>query len=206
MFKAFADVRIMPKLSADINLVSTSGVIARGNENNAHQPDGTYYLGPGSTPAYGIMNIGVRYDLTAWLQLIAQFNNIFDKHYDTAAQLQSTGFTSTGNFIPGHFPRSAASSPCAGDVLRSRCPCDVLGRYSGPVLTSRLTGDQPQPRLPETPLRDFTAGLVGGIKGVRGAPRPFANFRGCIRHVRIGHVLSLCVIATVGVEWGLWIG
>ena len=25
-----------------------------------HQPDGTYYLGPGSTPAYGIVNIGVR--------------------------------------------------------------------------------------------------------------------------------------------------
>ena len=69
----------MPKLSVDIDLIAASGVFARGNENNAHEPDNTYYLGPGSTPAYGIVNIGVRYDLSKWLQLIAQFNNVFDQ-------------------------------------------------------------------------------------------------------------------------------
>ena len=51
MFKAFADVQVMPKLSVDLDLIAASGVVARGNENNAHQPDGIYYLGPGSTPA-----------------------------------------------------------------------------------------------------------------------------------------------------------
>ena len=68
MFKAFADMQITPKLSVDIDLVAASGVFARGNENNARQPDGTYYLGPGSTPAYGIVNIGARYDLNKWLR------------------------------------------------------------------------------------------------------------------------------------------
>jgi outer membrane receptor protein involved in Fe transport len=111
MFKAFADLRVMPKLSVDVNLVSASGVIARGNENNAHQPDGTYYLGPGSTPAYGVVNIGVRYDLNKVLQLIAQFNNVFDGQYYTAAQLQGTAFTSTGNFIARPLPAVGGAFP-----------------------------------------------------------------------------------------------
>ena len=99
-----------------MDLVAASGVFARGNENNAHEPDGTYYLGPGSTSAYGIVNVGVRYDLSKWLQLIAQFNNGFDTQYYTAAQLQGTGFTGTGNFlarpfpaVPGEFPVQQAT-------------------------------------------------------------------------------------------------
>jgi outer membrane receptor protein involved in Fe transport len=111
MFKAFADVQVMPKLSADVDLVAASGAFARGNENNAHEPDGTYYLGPGSTPAYRIVNVGVRYHLSKWLQLIAQFNNVFDRQYYTAAQLGSTGFTGTGNFIARPFPAVGGEFP-----------------------------------------------------------------------------------------------
>ncbi|HEY7289072.1 MAG TPA: TonB-dependent receptor [Vicinamibacterales bacterium] len=104
MFKAFADVQVLPKLAVDVNLIAASGVYARGNENNAHEPDGTYYLGPGTTPAYGIVNVGARYDLYKWVQLIAQINNLFDAQYYTGAQLQGTGFTSTGNFIARPLP------------------------------------------------------------------------------------------------------
>jgi outer membrane receptor protein involved in Fe transport len=111
LFKAFADVRVAAKLSLNVDLIASSSVFARGNENNDHEPDGTYYLGPGSTSAYGIVNIGVRYDLNEWLQLIAQFNNIFDSDYYTAAQLQATGFTSTGNFIARPFPAIGGEFP-----------------------------------------------------------------------------------------------
>jgi outer membrane receptor protein involved in Fe transport len=111
MFKAFADVQVMPKLSVDLNLMSSSGVLARGNENNEHEPDGVYYLGPGSTSAYGIVNIGVRYDLNRRVQLIAQFNNVFDSEYYTAAQLQGTGFTATGNYIARPFPAVGGEFP-----------------------------------------------------------------------------------------------
>jgi outer membrane receptor protein involved in Fe transport len=104
LFKAYADLQVMSRLSLDINLIASSGVIARGNENNAHNPDGTYYLGPGATPAYGVVNVGARFDLTKRLQLIAQVNNVFDTVYYTAAQLQGTGFTSAGNFIARPFP------------------------------------------------------------------------------------------------------
>jgi outer membrane receptor protein involved in Fe transport len=103
MLKAYADIEVVPKLSLDAGVVAASGVFARGNENNAHEPDGTYYLGPGSTPAYGIVNVGARFDLLERLQLIAQVNNVFDSHYYTAGQLQGTGFTSTGDFIARPF-------------------------------------------------------------------------------------------------------
>jgi len=111
MFKAYADVQISSKVAVDVDLLAASGVLARGNENNAHQPDGTYYLGPGSTPSYGIVNIGARYDLGKWLQVIGQINNMLDTHYYTAAQLQGTGFTSSGAFIAQPFPAIAGEFP-----------------------------------------------------------------------------------------------
>jgi outer membrane receptor protein involved in Fe transport len=111
MMKAFADLQLTPKLSADVDVIAASGVYARGNENNAHAPDGTYYLGPGTTPAYGIVNIGARYDLTRWLQVIAQVNNVFDARYYTASQLQATGFTGTGSYIARPFPPIGGEFP-----------------------------------------------------------------------------------------------
>jgi len=111
MFKAFADLQVSSKISVDLDLIAASGVVARGNENDAHQPDGTYYLGPGSTPSYGVVNIGARYDFNKWLQLIAQINNVFDTKYYTAAQLQATGFTATGNFIARPFPAIQGEFP-----------------------------------------------------------------------------------------------
>jgi outer membrane receptor protein involved in Fe transport len=102
--KVFADVQATPRLSVDVDLVAASGVIARGNEDNAHQPDGTYYLGPGSSPAYAVVNAGARYGLTRWLQLVAQVNNIFDRRYYSAAQLGPTGLTAAGTFVARPLP------------------------------------------------------------------------------------------------------
>ena len=33
-------------------------MFAGGNENNAQEPDGTYYIGKGATPAYAVVNLG----------------------------------------------------------------------------------------------------------------------------------------------------
>ena len=54
MAKAFADIHATSKMSVDVSLTAFSGSLARGNENGLHVPDGTFYLGPGSTPAYAI--------------------------------------------------------------------------------------------------------------------------------------------------------
>jgi outer membrane receptor protein involved in Fe transport len=104
MFKAFGEVRISASVSLDLGVVSSSGVYARGNENNAHQPDGAYYLGVGSTPAYAVVNLGARYQVTPRVGVLLQINNLFDTHYYTAAQLGANGFTDTNAFIARPLP------------------------------------------------------------------------------------------------------
>ena len=109
LFKLFADYRATSRLSVAVDLMASSGMYARGNENNLSQPDGTYYIGAGSTSAYGVVNLGAHYQLAKPLQLIAQVNNLFDSHYNTAAQLGPTGLTAAGTFIARPFP------PIGGD-------------------------------------------------------------------------------------------
>jgi outer membrane receptor protein involved in Fe transport len=104
MLKAFADVEITARVGVDINVISAASSFARGNENNEHEPDGTYYLGEGTADGYAIVNVGGRYALTSRLQLIAQINNLFDREYATGAQLGSTGFTESGTFIARPLP------------------------------------------------------------------------------------------------------
>jgi outer membrane receptor protein involved in Fe transport len=103
MFKAFADAQITRKISADLDFIAVSSSYARGNENNQSRPDGIYYLGPGTSPGYGVVNLGARYQIQKRLQIFAQINNLLDHHYYTAAQLGPTGFTSQGTFIARPF-------------------------------------------------------------------------------------------------------
>jgi hypothetical protein len=50
LLKLNAGVALTPYL--DLNMIGASGSFARGNENNAHQPDGNLYLGPGRSAGY----------------------------------------------------------------------------------------------------------------------------------------------------------
>jgi outer membrane receptor protein involved in Fe transport len=102
--KVYGDLEVTHKLSVDIDVLAAGSIYARGNENNRSQPDGVIYLGSGTTPAYGIVNLGARYQLTKVVQLIAQVNNLFDHHYYTASQLGPNGITSAGTFIARPFP------------------------------------------------------------------------------------------------------
>lgn len=104
MLKAFAEVRVTDKLGVDVNLISAGSSFARGNENNRHEPDGTYYLGEGAADGYAIFNLGARYAVTPRLQVIAQVNNLFDQEYATGAQLGPAGFTESGTFIARPLP------------------------------------------------------------------------------------------------------
>lgn len=103
MFKLFADLQATKKFSLNFGVLALSGAFARGNENNEHQPDGTYYLGEGRSPGYAVANFGARYELNRHVELFARVNNLFDNRYFTAAQLGPTGFTAEGNFIARPF-------------------------------------------------------------------------------------------------------
>jgi outer membrane receptor protein involved in Fe transport len=113
IFKAFAEWQIAPQFSASVDVISVSGVIARGNENNEHEPDGLFYLGSGRTGGYTVANLGAEYRPTPALKVFAQVNNVFDREYFTAAQLGSTGFNSTGNFV---------ARPFAGPIVDGERP------------------------------------------------------------------------------------
>jgi len=104
MAKLFGDVRLSRRIAVHANLVGVGSSYARGNENNAHAADGVYYLGDGSIPGYAVVNLGARVNLTSRLDVIAQFNNVLNTEYSTAAQLGPTGITPSGTFIARPFP------------------------------------------------------------------------------------------------------
>ena len=111
MVKAFTDVRMNSKWNLDFDVIAFSSSYARGNENNQHQPDGLYYLGPGVSPRYAVFDLGSHYQLTPKIQLFAQLNNVFNRKYYTAAQLGPTGFTAAGTFIARPFPAVDGAFP-----------------------------------------------------------------------------------------------
>jgi outer membrane receptor protein involved in Fe transport len=111
MVKAFADLQATAKLSIDLGMVAVSGSYARGNENNLDQPDGVYYLGPGSSPGYAVLNGGARYQVHRRLELFVQVNNLLDRRYYTAAQLGTTAFTAGGAFIARPFSAVGGDFP-----------------------------------------------------------------------------------------------
>ena len=113
--KAFIDVQASSKLFFDFGLVANSSSYVRGNENNAYQPAGNYYLGPGVTPGYAVINFNAHYDLTRRLQLGLEVDNIANRHYYTAGQLAGTFIGSNG--LPVFAPFSAyTSGPQAGNA------------------------------------------------------------------------------------------
>jgi outer membrane receptor protein involved in Fe transport len=102
--KAFAAVQATAKLRFDISEVAVSSSYARGKEDNAYKADGLYYLGPGISPGYALTNILAHYDLTKHFQVVAHIDNLFNRHYYTAAQLAHTGLTAQGTFLARPFP------------------------------------------------------------------------------------------------------
>jgi outer membrane receptor protein involved in Fe transport len=111
MMKAFADVQVHPRVDVHLNVIGTGNSFARGNEHNDHAVAPPYYVGEGMADGYAIVNLGVRVGVTSGLDVIAQFNNLFDRRYVTAAQLGPTGFTESGRFIARPFPAIGGEFP-----------------------------------------------------------------------------------------------
>lgn len=93
-------------LALGLNMVAMGSSYARGNENNAHQADGVYYLGSGKNAGYAIFNFDAQYEASPQLELLFQVNNLLNKRYSTAAQLGANGFTANGNYIARPFSAS----------------------------------------------------------------------------------------------------
>jgi len=127
--KAFADLQATKKLSVDLDFVAASSSFARGNENNLSQPDGKYYLGPGTSPGYGVVNFGARFQVHPRLELFAHINNLLDHRYYTGAQLGPTGFTDAGTFIARPLPAVNGEFPIVHATFYA--PGAPIGAWGG---------------------------------------------------------------------------
>jgi outer membrane receptor protein involved in Fe transport len=113
--KAFLDFQATSKLGFDLDEVAVSSSYARGNENNAYQADGVYYLGPGVSPGYAVTNFHVRYTLAKHFELGAQIDNLLNHKYYTAAWLSNTALSGTGVIQSLPFP-AYTTGPYAGNA------------------------------------------------------------------------------------------
>ena len=129
MLKAFATLQATSKLIADLDFFAASSTFARGNENNLSRPDGRYYLGPGTSPGYGVMNLRGSYQLNPRAQIFVQINNVLDHHYYTAAQLGPTGFTDQGAFIARPLPAIEGEFPLVHATFYA--PGAPIGAWGG---------------------------------------------------------------------------
>jgi outer membrane receptor protein involved in Fe transport len=103
LLRGYAEWSPTAKLSFDADFAYVSSSLARGNENNAHEPDGIYYLGPGATPGYTVLNLGAHVRPATRVLVFAEVTNLLDRKYYTASQLAATGFTDTGTFVARPF-------------------------------------------------------------------------------------------------------
>ncbi len=107
--KLLLDHRINAQWSLSSTVIANASSYARGNENNAHQADGKFYLGSGRSPGFATFNLAALYQPTAHMQITLRVNNLFDSRYVTGAQLGATGLDSNGNFQARPFGGSSAN-------------------------------------------------------------------------------------------------
>ena len=98
LLRGYAEWSPTAKLSFDADVIYVGGSLSRGNDNNAHEPDGVYYLGLGATPGYTVLNLGAHIKPANHVLVFAELTNVLDRKYYTASQLAATGFTNTGAF------------------------------------------------------------------------------------------------------------
>jgi outer membrane receptor protein involved in Fe transport len=186
--KAFADWQATRRLSIDVGVIAASQSFARGNENNEHEPDGIYYLGPGDAPGYAVLNLGGSYRLTSWLRVIGQVNNLFDTTYYTSAQLGPAGFTNQMTFIARPFPPVNGQFPIARTTFYAPgAPVRALARRTGELLrrheltTKTPRHEENQIRFSSSCLRAFVVALSSCLRSFyaktpSGAKLPFRIF------------------------------
>jgi outer membrane receptor protein involved in Fe transport len=129
MFKAYADVAVTKRFNVDLSLLAVSSALARGNENNLHQADGVYYLGPGRSGGYSVVNLGAKYQLQKHAQLFVQVNNLLNHRYYTGAQIGVTGITAQGTYLARPFPAVAGEYPQISSTFLA--PGAPIGAWAG---------------------------------------------------------------------------
>jgi len=107
LLKLYADIDVGDAWSLGADAIAMGGATARGNENGQHRSDGVYYLGPGHSAGYAVLNAHAAWRPAKGWELTAQVSNLLDRDYATAAQLGPTGFDDAGSFQSRPFAANA---------------------------------------------------------------------------------------------------
>lgn len=97
-FKLRAEYAFTPRIFLGVNVVYASSQFARGDENNQDAN--------GPVPAYTVVNLDGRWNITDQLQLFGTVTNLFDRKYETFGVLGSNFFRG-----PGFTYDAAAAGP-----------------------------------------------------------------------------------------------
>ena len=119
ILKIHADYAWSPAWSTGLGMTAFSGVYARGNENNQHQPDGDEHLGSGRTAGYAVFNANARYASSKNTQWMLNVMNLFDRRYASAGQLGPAAFSANGQQFVSHNPDEKHSMSVAPGAPRS---------------------------------------------------------------------------------------
>jgi len=76
-----------------------SGQYVRGNENNAHQPDGDAFNGQGRIGGYAVLNLTTTWQFAPGWELFAKLSNVFDRRYASAGALGENAFDGQGALL-----------------------------------------------------------------------------------------------------------
>ena len=107
LIKLFAEAPLAAGWTVSADVSAVAGAYARGNENNAHQADGSYYLGAGRSAGYAVLNLGLEGRPLPGVTVFVQVNNALNQRYSSAAQLGATGLDANGNFLARPFAANA---------------------------------------------------------------------------------------------------
>ncbi len=99
--KVRVDYAVTPSFSVGTNLLATSGVYARGDENNEDVH--------GRLPGYALVNVDARYRASKAFEVFARVNNVFDRRYFNFGVVGENFFTGPGRT----FGPTAGADPVA---------------------------------------------------------------------------------------------
>jgi len=95
-FKLGADWQPAAGWSVGTQLRAYSGQFVRGNENNAHQPDGVDFNGKGRVGGFAVVDMTASWKPTANVELFGKVSNLFDRRYGSAGILGENAFDAAG--------------------------------------------------------------------------------------------------------------
>jgi iron complex outermembrane recepter protein len=93
-------VRPLESVRVGAQVAAVSSQYVRGNENNAHVPDGVDFFGTGKVAGHTVVNFTGEWRFAPGWELFGRINNVFDRRYANGGLLGENAFDAAGAIQP----------------------------------------------------------------------------------------------------------